>query len=207
MCDRVGIKCDYVRGIVYTDSIRSGSGGKHAWNVVYVDGQEIPVDVTWIACNKNSDWFGKSEHFKNQHITDSDEIQYEYSLPDAPNLNEIYNSMNSVITSMKQKGYYDFLPRLELYLQTGEKDKITRFNDARTIIENLPNQEIENYLTNLRIVQNAIQTMDAKGYNGVDQIKAYLEKGKISYITSTNGCRENIQKIPKDLLEILVMNI
>lgn len=42
MCDRQGIKCDYVSG--YT---KENDDGRHAWNVITIDGKMYPIDLTW----------------------------------------------------------------------------------------------------------------------------------------------------------------
>lgn len=57
LCDASNIDCDVVSGIVYnTDNL----GYSHAWNVIYIDGEERYVDVTFSLTNigqANTNWF------------------------------------------------------------------------------------------------------------------------------------------------------
>lgn len=74
MMDRQGISCDYVRGI--------GEIEKHAWNVLRIEGNNIPVDLTWdeipLKSGRHSIWFG-NQFFAQSHFADIDEIPYNYS--------------------------------------------------------------------------------------------------------------------------------
>lgn len=56
MMDRQGIECDYIKGIGYTNQVR----GAHAWNVLTINGQSFPVDLTW-----DSDALRTGEELKN----------------------------------------------------------------------------------------------------------------------------------------------
>lgn len=71
ICERCGIKCDYVVG----DACFNGKiEGRHAWNVVYDDiGNAIPVDVTWDSGKDTLKYFGKSTLFAANHIAEGDE--------------------------------------------------------------------------------------------------------------------------------------
>ncbi len=81
MMDRQGIQCDYIRG----DGISQDgtSGGRHAWNVLTINGQSFPVDLTWdsqVLRRGETDlqYFGVDERFFERHITEQDERQYRY---------------------------------------------------------------------------------------------------------------------------------
>lgn len=80
MMDRQGIQCDYMRGVVYDSD---GYQEKHAWNVLKINGKNIPIDLTWDAHNlqkgKPLQFFGNDRNFSRIHIVDSDEVQYNFS--------------------------------------------------------------------------------------------------------------------------------
>ena len=71
MCEMCGIDCDYVRG----KALHNGRQYGHAWNNLHIDGEEIPVDVTWMSSNNNKSWFGLSDDFINSHIADSVDVK------------------------------------------------------------------------------------------------------------------------------------
>ena len=55
MMDRMGLECMIVVG--YSDHARAGQPGKdgrHAWNIVYLNGNCYHVDVTWGICSSSS---------------------------------------------------------------------------------------------------------------------------------------------------------
>ncbi|MCL2017537.1 MAG: hypothetical protein FWG80_02065 [Alphaproteobacteria bacterium] len=77
MCDRAGIKCEYVRG--------NAGGNNHAWNVLTINGKSYPVDLTWdsIDFHKNPgaaaysvQYFGTSRISAYSHKPDEGEYQY-----------------------------------------------------------------------------------------------------------------------------------
>lgn len=79
MMDRQGIECDYVRGDAFNSR---GGKEKHAWNVLKINGKNIPIDLTWDAPNikngKGVHQFGNNYQFTNNHFLDYDEVQYRY---------------------------------------------------------------------------------------------------------------------------------
>lgn len=81
MMDRQGIECDYIRGNI------SGLGidELHAWNVLTINGQSFPVDLTWDANRmRNGEnglrYFGVDQRFHERHIPDADERKYNYTV-------------------------------------------------------------------------------------------------------------------------------
>ena len=86
LMDRQNIKCDYVRGTTPVEK-----DAHHAWNVLNIDGQNIPLDLTWEASDyelyhhdleNNLKYFGSSNEFILKHIPDSDERlqSYKYAM-------------------------------------------------------------------------------------------------------------------------------
>lgn len=82
LMDRQGIQCDYVRGV----AVQNGDSGKHAWNVVVIDGVNYPIDVTWESGAIHEDpfhrnhmeYFGLSEEFVSSHTPEADERITDY---------------------------------------------------------------------------------------------------------------------------------
>lgn len=53
LCDRNGIECDYVEGATtIEDSMKDYR--THAWNIARINGNYIPIDLTWNASKKNT---------------------------------------------------------------------------------------------------------------------------------------------------------
>lgn len=81
LMDRQNIGCDYIRGDA-TNS--SGKTEKHAWNVLQIDGKNIPIDLTWdssrIKRGEEIKYFGNDPLFHNSHRPDFDEKKYVYSI-------------------------------------------------------------------------------------------------------------------------------
>lgn len=86
LMDRQNIKCDYVRGTTPVEK-----DAHHAWNVLNIDEQNIPLDLTWEASDyelyhhdleNNLKYFGSSKEFILKHIPDSDERlqSYKYAM-------------------------------------------------------------------------------------------------------------------------------
>jgi len=58
-----------------------------------------------------------------------------------------------------------------------------------------------------KVIRNAWQAMNEKGYNPVNQLVGYLLSGDPAYITSHLDARSKIRKVERDeLLEELVRN-
>ncbi len=64
MMDRQGIECDYIRGVACCDSTKE----RHAWNVLTINGQSFPVDLTWdvpkIRRGDELEYFGLNQNFR-----------------------------------------------------------------------------------------------------------------------------------------------
>lgn len=90
MMDRQGIQCDYIKGL----GLDNDSGEPHAWNVLTIQGHNIPVDLTWDSARlrqgeKDLDFFGTNPNFHKTHIPDKDEKRYSYSILKKEVLNSI----------------------------------------------------------------------------------------------------------------------
>ena len=100
MMDRQGIQCDYIRGIGKTKD----EEGKHAWNMLTIDGITFPVDLTWDSKGlrsgkKELKHFGNDKYFYKYHKTDRDEKKYDASLLSS----DYIKSIDTSITYVKQK--------------------------------------------------------------------------------------------------------
>ena len=96
MMDRQGIQCDYIRGIV------PGTNGneKHAWNVLTINGQSFPVDLTWDSAvlrrgENELQYFGVDANFHNRHIAERDENVYNYVEYNKEYINSIDTNPNA----------------------------------------------------------------------------------------------------------------
>lgn len=69
LCDEAGYDCIYVAGQAYNGK----STGRHAWNMVNIDGEYYWVDVTWDDCLDSKKYFLVSdEKFCEDHFADAD---------------------------------------------------------------------------------------------------------------------------------------
>lgn len=203
LCDRVGIRADYIRGRAIIDPL-TGKGGKHAWNVVITDEGIIPVDVTWKA-SSGKEWFGPSEEFASSHISDLQEEMYnQFNIPLKPNLNidmsiakNTTEYINSVLKIHEQTYPGQGIIALRKIIAEGNYNSITRTGDARNYMKNVPVSEIEQYIKKYDSIRNAITNHDAKYGSGVGMkaLQALIdEKGNYNRITSANGARDGLKQ-------------
>lgn len=84
MMDRLNIPCDYVEGIT-NPSKDNPEYSTHAWNIVTVNGKNIPVDLTWDAGGYRQgradsfDNFANVEQFRKKHFPSPLERIQDYS--------------------------------------------------------------------------------------------------------------------------------
>lgn len=169
MMDRQGIECDYVRGIGYSSNRTKSE--KHAWNVLTINGQSFPVDLTWDSANlrkgeKQLKYFGVDDRFFEAHKIDSDERRYQYVIFSKQSVNAINtnpykrqititeNQKMNIIqfaieqTYLKFKTEYDeSIARTQVekaigeYIKTGNASGFTRQGDARAQIKQFVSKE------------------------------------------------------------------
>ena len=211
LCKRLDIDCEYVRGKGYGHD--DGKAEKHVWNVLKIDGQIIPVDVTWKSCDFSNDWFGPSEEFQRRHVADEDEIYKQYNIP-----NSLKSTLNSTLTQDDMStilsaigitdavhGYGYGIRALKRYLQTNEAVGFTRTDNARYNIQKIDSSVIRNYFEVMQ--QDILEAIEAHNqkYNGsgIASYKAFLQDGNYNHITSSNGARNLVKKYSITELNIL----
>ena len=96
MLDRQGIQCDYMRGFVPTKN----GNEKHAWNVLTINGQSFPVDLTLDSAilrrgENELQYFGVDPKFHNRHIAERDENVYNYVVYNKADINSIDTNPNA----------------------------------------------------------------------------------------------------------------
>lgn len=206
LCNRCGITCDYIRGIASLDPL-TGKKSAHAWNVVIDDnGEVIPVDVTWKASGAK-EWFGKSEAFANSRIADPDEYFNNYRPEINIRSSNSNNVIDNIVNTINQKyGQGTGITALENYFNTGNKNSITRTNNARAMLDQINMDDINSYLLknspDFRNDQlsNIEYIMDQKfGYGqGKIRLVEYINTGDANVITRTDNARQIVQSISID---------
>lgn len=68
-------------------------------------------------------------------------------------------------------------------------------NDDKTMVFNI--SDLENYLVTETLLK-VKNSLDEKGYNGINQIVGYLTSGDINYISNYKDCRKAILRVEKE---------
>lgn len=64
--------------------------------------------------------------------------------------------------------------------------------------------ELENYMIT-EVLSHVNNSLNEKGYNGINQIVGYLMSGDLGYISSYKDARKRIQKLERDkIIEALL---
>ena len=148
VCNYHNIQCEYVRG--------DTPAGRHAWNVLVIDGEEIPVDLTWSVGDRTIVW-GKSEEYAKNHKADPDE-KYSSYLPEQKNINDgdiIHDYENKLFGQKLDKiksimdlkyGVGEWKHYFTGYVTTGNINLITRTDGARDMMSEIPLDMIMKYV-------------------------------------------------------------
>ena len=174
MMDRQGIPCDYIRGRATN---RAGKTDKHAWNVLQIDGQTFPIDLTWDSGymqtgEKELNYFGCDTEFLQSHVPDNDEINYQYYCYKKESINSINTQ------DIKKK-------------EISEEQKIVIINLAiEQNYEKFKSQYGEEQAK--KLVKQAIKT--------------YITQGKANVFTRQGMAREQIKEhiSQNDMMELLI---
>lgn len=179
MMDRQGIQCDYVRGIAYNrDRTKSE---RHAWNVLTINGQSFPVDLTWDSPvlrrgEPDLEYFGVDTQFADRHIIDQDERRYHYV---TFNKNYIRN------------------------IDTNPKN--VHFNDVN-LSQKMGIVSLAIEQTYLRFEKETGR--DAAKQQVERAIQRYITTGDASSFTRTGNARDQIKQIvsPKEMLDLMAQS-
>jgi hypothetical protein len=216
--DRVGLRVEYIRGDAFTDPLRNGRGGKHAWNVVVTDQGIVPVDVTWRASSGN-DWFGPSDLFAAQHVSDAvgesfhvfnqplREVMQQQPINMAMVADGNINTQIRNILSVHEQSYPgQGINALRRIVETNNYNSITRNGNARAMMEGVSIQDIGRYVEINDSIQHVIANQDAKfGFgSGIRAINSVAETGNYNLITRTNGAREALQQLTVNELRMFM---
>lgn len=168
MMDRQGIECDYIRGVANGNR---PNPERHAWNVLNIDGVQFPIDLTWDSGNKQQGlsqlkYFGNNKVFFQNHVQDSDEKEYNYSLlsnefvesidiseerkKEELSTEEKRNILNSAIEQTykkfesvygEQQASLSVSEAIKKYINEGNSLGFTRQENARANIEKFINKQ------------------------------------------------------------------
>lgn len=200
ICERCGIKCDYVVG---NACFNGKISGRHAWNVVYDDiGNAIPVDVTWDSGKDTLKYFGKSTLFAAKHIAEGDESVINY-LPDY-----IFEGLENIVDTMDSKyGEGKGISGLINYIITNDYNYITHTNNCRDFIKGIDSLDIRKYLAanSEKYQEGFIETLKSSIYkSGKDAdwiLDSYIKDGDPSEFPNDYTIRSILPFIPDDVLK------
>lgn len=169
MMDRQQIECDYVRGIGY--SYDRTQREKHAWNVLTINGQTFPVDLTWESAKlrkgeEQLQYFGVDDRFFETHEIDPDERKDQYVRFSKESINSINTNpqdrriqvdkeqKTSVVQHAIEQTYLKFEKvygeegareqvekAIRRYIETEDSNGFTRQGEARTQIKQFVSKE------------------------------------------------------------------
>lgn len=105
MLDRQGIQCDYVEGRISNDGDKLPN---HAWNIVTIDGRDIPIDLTWDSTQYRQ---GNREHLINfAYVERFKQSHFPYKLEKKQNYDNLYGIkerfVKQTINGFKNKKNY-----------------------------------------------------------------------------------------------------
>ena len=200
-CENKGYICKIVSGYIINSQ---GLVEKRTWNVITMDNKEVPVDIPWRSEERKG--FGNLE---NTHFERKVQIDGEKNLSETTNedkLEMIYVTVESKYG--KGKG----IEALETYIKTGNKDVLTRTNNARSIIETISTEEIEKFIKQKKLneileVAKKITNIYDTNYQKIglsflkDKLKHYITFKQISIFTRENNERDMIKSLDIDAIK------
>lgn len=199
MMDRQQIPCDYMRGQArdyYGQSI-----GKHAWNVLQIDGRTFAVDLTWDSDRfhqgiKELEYFGCKEDFFRTHEAESDERYYSYVIFEKQSINKDINTDNAIKQhelSEQQKLQIVKSAMEETYKKFEEKDgaEIAKAKIKKSILDYITEGKTTGFTR-----QNMARSNIQQFVNRDDMIKIFVDK----YVEDAEIMRSNGQ-LSNDILK------
>jgi len=134
-------------------------------------------------------------------IAEKSSVENKEDEPANPDYQSLINEIYQILVTKYQVD--GALTRLHNYLETKNPKSITRYQNAREKISEIPFEKITDFLNQKekyrQTIQEVIDTMDVKygSGTGLTNLSKYLESGKTALITSTNNARQKISKVPK----------
>lgn len=178
LMDRQKIGCSYIRGIACD---KNGASSYHAWNVLHIDGKNVPIDITWDSVGHgNVKHFGNNCEFQNNHFPDSDENQYELSFLTEQGLGDSIPTYNPVRENISKYNKHK-----------GKKQE--KLKEAP--VENIGKHEIIEKAI-METVQKKIVDGDKRTSSEIatKMVISYLDTNNILLFTREKNAREDIQK-------------
>ena len=108
------------------------------------------------------------------------------------------------------------LERLKRYLERNNSAELTRTGDVRNRVSQISELEIEEYLNQhgvtvdrssrltddyKNVLDNAVRIMNERGYDGLYQLREYLENCNKTLLTNTGDVRNTVSIIPDIIIE------
>nr|WP_321406606.1 transglutaminase domain-containing protein [uncultured Carboxylicivirga sp.] len=158
LCDLTGVECTVISGYSKTErkNIGSKTGGKHAWNAVYINHQWQLLDVTWAAGYLSNDTF-------HQQFNDF----YFFTKPDLFFFNHFPRKTEWVLTDKTREDFKN-LPLIKSYFLWSLIDVDQPSNGTIKVEDN----KITIHLKNTEFFDNITYTFINQGYGEIIKKKA-----------------------------------
>lgn len=199
MMNRLGIKCDYIRGIAENE--------KHAWNVLHIDGKQYGVDLTWevdIRERYNKDsilFFGNDTEFAKNHVPDEDEPSYELSFLKKEDILYLRHSISAPTTynRIKRHDNTEFVLG-KLGSEKTDEGVIYKYAQAEIFDDKLGD-------TNILYSENDVEMLDSMGKKvfyeyllSKERIENNLQNGS-NYLGFIENSHDKYRKVKNEVME------
>ena len=178
VCNRLGIECEYVKGVGLVD----GKEQSHVWNIITIDGVDIPVDSCWGEFGANSDFFLN-------HIPDNDEVKgFAAALEFVRNAVASESYKNNITTALKA---------MLAAIKQDNPMYITNSNiKARDVFTKIPSYITVSFVYNnmLEIVYDTMVKYCGNTNKALDTLSAAINNPAL--IPSTNSAHELFRNVP-----------